>query len=55
VDASWKAIAAANNIDNPRAITPGTPINLSAGASASAGLGGATATASASASLGTGS
>jgi len=39
LDASWKAIAAANNIDNPRAIQPGTPINLNASASASASLG----------------
>lgn len=39
LDASWKAIAAANNIDNPRVIPPGTPINLNAGASASASIG----------------
>lgn len=52
IDASWKAIAAANNIDNPRMIPPGTPINLNAGASASLSGGG---TASASASFGTGS
>lgn len=39
LNASWKAIATANNIDNPRSIPPGTPLNLnvsvSAGASAS--------------------
>src|SRR6266487_2504279 len=54
VSASWKGIAAANNIDNPRAIPPGTPINLSAGASAgaSASFGNGTASASASASFG---
>ena len=56
LDASWKAIAAANNIDNPRMIPPGTPINLNAGASASASLSGdGTASASAGASFGTGS
>ena len=49
LDASWKAIAAANNIDNPRAIPPGTPINLNAGASLSGG-----GVASASANFGTG-
>jgi len=37
IDASWKAVAAANNIDNPRTIPPGTPLNLNVGASASAG------------------
>jgi nucleoid-associated protein YgaU len=36
LDTSWKAIAAANNIDNPRLIPPGTPLNLNAGASAGA-------------------
>ena len=58
VSASWKGIAAANNIDNPRTIPPGTPINLSAGASAGAsasfGTGAASANASASASFGAG-
>lgn len=53
VSASWKGIAAANNIDNPRTIPAGTPINLSAGASASASASasfdGTTASASASA------
>lgn len=43
LNASWKAIATANNIDNPRLIPPGTPLNLnvsaSAGASASFGSG----------------
>lgn len=39
LDASWKAIAAANNIDNPRAIPPGTPINLNASVSAGVGSG----------------
>lgn len=52
VSASWKGIAAANNIDNPRAIPPGTPINLSAGASAGASASFGTGTASASASAG---
>jgi hypothetical protein len=50
VSASWKGIAAANNIDNPRTIPPGTPINLSAGASASASFSNGTASASAGAS-----
>lgn len=62
VSASWKGIAAANNIDNPRSIAPGTPINLSAGASANASASasagasfdGATASASASASASAG-
>ncbi|HEY6411860.1 MAG TPA: LysM peptidoglycan-binding domain-containing protein [Ktedonobacteraceae bacterium] len=41
-DVSWKVIAAANNIDNPRMIPPGTPLNLhvSASADASGGIGG---------------
>jgi contractile injection system tube protein/LysM domain-containing protein len=52
VGASWKAIASANNIDNPRSIAPGTPVNLSAGASASAGASFDGGTASASASAG---
>jgi hypothetical protein len=30
----WKAVAAANNIDNPRAVQPGTVINLNVGAQA---------------------
>lgn len=50
VGASWKAVAAANNIDNPRNIPAGTPINLSAGASASASANFDNGTASASAS-----
>jgi LysM repeat protein len=32
---SWKVVAAANNIDNPRILAPGTVLDLSAGASAS--------------------
>jgi hypothetical protein len=32
---SWKAIASANNIDNPRVIPAGTPLNLNVSASAS--------------------
>jgi hypothetical protein len=36
---SWKVVAAANNIDNPRILPPGTVLDLSAGASASAGAG----------------
>lgn len=59
LSASWKAVAAANNIDNPRLIPPGTPLNLnvsaSAGASASFGNGTASVSAGASASFGTGS
>ena len=39
LDASWKAIAAANNIDNPRAILAGTPIHLNASVSAGVGSG----------------
>ena len=39
VGVSWKAIASANNIDNPRMIPPGTPINLSVKASVSASFG----------------
>ena len=35
VSASWKDIASANNIDNPRMVQPGTVLNLNAGASAS--------------------
>jgi len=38
VDASWKAIATANNIDNPRLMDPGTVLNLNARASASGGF-----------------
>jgi len=34
---SWKAVAAANNIDNPRILPPGTVLDLSAGAQLSAG------------------
>lgn len=34
--ASWKAIASANNIDNPRLVDPGTVLNLNARAQASA-------------------
>jgi hypothetical protein len=56
IDASWKAVAAANNIDNPRSIPPGTPLNLNVGVSASAaasagvsGISGAGASASANA------
>jgi hypothetical protein len=30
----WKAVAAANNIDNPRAVQPGTVLNLNVGAKA---------------------
>jgi hypothetical protein len=30
----WKAVASANNIDNPRSISPGTVVNLNASASA---------------------
>lgn len=48
IDASWKAVAATNNIDNPRSIPPGTPLNLNVGASASA-ISGVGASASASA------
>lgn len=33
---SWKVLAAANNIDNPRILPPGTVLDLSAGVSASA-------------------
>ena len=36
LDVSWKAIAAANNIDNPRLLQPGTPLHLNVRASASA-------------------
>jgi LysM repeat protein len=32
---SWKVVAAANNIDNPRLLAPGTVLDLSGGASAS--------------------
>ncbi|SEQ07212.1 hypothetical protein [Nitrosomonas ureae] len=35
---NWKAIAAANNIDNPLRLKPGTLLNLNAGASAGAGV-----------------
>lgn len=38
VSASWKDIAAANNIDNPRMVQPGTVLNLNAGASVSASV-----------------
>jgi Contractile injection system tube protein/LysM domain len=36
---SWKAVAIANNIDNPRLLPPGTVLSLSAGAQLSAGSG----------------
>jgi hypothetical protein len=36
---SWKALAAANNIDNPRLLPPGTVLYLDAGAQARAGEG----------------
>jgi Contractile injection system tube protein/LysM domain len=36
---SWKVVAAANNIDNPRILPPGTVLDLSAGVSASAVVG----------------
>ncbi len=36
---SWKAVAAANGIDNPRQLQAGTVLNLKAGASASARVG----------------
>jgi hypothetical protein len=36
--AGWKSIAAANNIDDPLHLTPGTMIDMSAGASVSAGV-----------------
>ena len=36
---SWKAVAVANNIDNPRLLPPGTVLSLSAGAQLSAGSG----------------
>lgn len=39
VSASWKAVASANNIDNPRLMDPGTVLNLNVGASASANVG----------------
>jgi nucleoid-associated protein YgaU len=29
--ADWKAVAAANNIDNPRLVEPGTVLDLKAG------------------------
>src|SRR5438270_4156567 len=32
VGADWRAIASANNIDNPRLIQPGTVLNLNVGA-----------------------
>jgi LysM repeat protein len=34
--ADWKAVASANNVDNPRSIAPGTVLNLNASASVSA-------------------
>jgi Contractile injection system tube protein/LysM domain len=37
--ASWKAIAAANNIDNPRLLPPGTVLSLSPGAPSATGSG----------------
>jgi len=37
--ADWKAIASANNIDNPRQIQAGTVVDLNAGAQASARIG----------------
>jgi len=36
---SWKAVAIANNIDNPRLLPPGTILSLNAGAQLSAGQG----------------
>jgi Contractile injection system tube protein/LysM domain len=36
---SWKAVAIANNIDNPRLLPPGTVLSVNAGAQLSAGLG----------------
>jgi hypothetical protein len=42
---SWKVVAAANNIDNPRILAPGTVLDLSAGASASLIAGAASASA----------
>jgi hypothetical protein len=45
---SWKVVAAANNIDNPRILPPGTVLDLSAGGTASVSASaGATASASA--------
>ncbi len=35
ISGSWKAVASANNIDNPRQVDPGTVLNLSASASLS--------------------
>jgi hypothetical protein len=35
---SWKAVAAANNIDNPRLLPPGTVLDLNAGAQLAAGV-----------------
>ena len=37
--ASWKVVAAANNIDNPRVLPPGTVLDLSATATASVSAG----------------
>lgn len=37
--ASWKAVATANNIDNPRLLPPGTVLSVNADAQFSAGLG----------------
>jgi hypothetical protein len=36
---SWKAVAIANNIDNPRLLPPGTTLSLNAGAQLSVGQG----------------
>lgn len=35
ISGSWKAVASANNIDNPRQVDPGTVLNLNASASLS--------------------
>ena len=35
ISGSWKAVASANNIDNPRQVDPGTVLNLNVSASAS--------------------
>jgi hypothetical protein len=40
LSASWQTIAAANNIDNPRLIPPGTPLNLNVSASARTNIAG---------------
>jgi hypothetical protein len=38
ISGSWKAVASANGIDNPRQMDPGTVLNLNASASASASI-----------------